>query len=126
MFKSIPIESHPIAFDYDKCEKREVCPVNQQAGMSFNLNSSGFIQNDINRLLQAQTDAEKQLVLNKLQERSVPLCDNSQLTDSQIAAQIVPFSAQSPAELIRATSRFNLPPMEKPSVPDDVDDVKNE
>lgn len=120
MFTAKPIESNPIVFDYEQCEKREVCPVNQQAGMSFNLNSSGFIQNDINRLLQAQTDAEKQLVLTKLQERSVPLCDNSQLSDSQIAAQIVPFSAQSPAELIRAASRFNLPPMEEPSVSEPV------
>lgn len=72
--------------------------VDQFDAQDFNVNDCGFIRNDISQLMRAQSQAEYDMKLKSLVERSSNTLP-SDMSISDAMKTIIPRSCQSPAEL---------------------------
>lgn len=83
----------------DKIDVNNLCVIDQFAGADFNLNDCGWIRNDLANLARAQSQAEYNMIMQRLveikQQGGIP--DNVSLEDA--VKNIKPRWAQSPNEL---------------------------
>ena len=73
-----------IIFPIREDGKVAVCPVDAFAGATFNVNEFGHIKSDVSALMEAQSQAEIDLISKRLVEAQGENPDLSGLTDSDI------------------------------------------